>query len=79
MKRTQIYLDEDLLYFLKVESKIQGKRMSSIIRELLMKSFSKKSKSANFIDNASGIWKDKKGEIEKGIRAMRKSKRNYER
>ena len=78
MKRTQIYLDDALLHFLKVESKLQGKRMSSIIREMLMKNFTKKSKSVSFIDNASGIWSDKNENIDKHIRSLRKSKRKYE-
>ena len=79
MKRTQIYLEEDLLHFLKVESKLQGKRMSSVIREMLMKNFKKKSKSIAFIDNAFGIWGDKKENVEKQIRELRKSSRKNER
>ncbi len=79
MKRTQIYLDEELLQFLKVESKLQGKRMSSLIRDLLMKNFKKKSKSTAFLDSAFGLWEDKTENIEKEIRELRKSKRSYER
>lgn len=79
MKRTQIYLDEELLYFLKVESKLQGKKMSGLIRDLLMKNFKKKSQSIAFIDNAAGLWKDKRENVEKQVRSLRKSKRNYER
>lgn len=79
MKRTQIYLDDNLLHFLKIESKLQRRRMSSIIREMLMKNFKKKSKGIDFIDNAAGLWKDKKENVEKQIRELRKSKRNYER
>ncbi len=75
MKRTQIYLEEDLLHYLKAESKLQGKRMSSIIRDMLMKNFKKKSKSIVFIDNAFGIWSDKNEDVEKQIRDLRKSTR----
>ncbi len=79
MKRTQIYLEEDLLHFLKIESKMQGKRMSSIIREMLMRNFKKKSKSIAFLDNAFGIWSDKKENVDKQIRALRKNTRTNER
>ena len=79
MKRTQIYLDENLIHFLKIESKARGKRMSSVIRELLMKNFTKKSKSIAFLDNAFGIWNDKKENVDKQIRALRKNTRSYER
>lgn len=79
MKRTQIYLEEDLLHYLKAESKLRGKRMSSIIREMLMKNFKNKSKSIAFIDNAYGIWSDKKENVDKEIRDLRKSTRKNER
>jgi len=53
--------------------------MSSIIREMLMKNFKNKSKSIAFIDNAYGIWSDKKENVDKEIRDLRKSTRKNER
>ncbi|HED05324.1 MAG TPA: ribbon-helix-helix protein, CopG family [Ignavibacteria bacterium] len=35
MKRTQIYIDEDLMQILKIQSKLKSKTVSEIIRDAL--------------------------------------------
>jgi hypothetical protein len=65
-----------LLHFLKIESKLKGKKMLSIIRDILSKSLKQKSKSTDFIDQIDGLWKDKTESIDSEIRQLRKSRRN---
>ena len=78
MKRTQIYLDENLLNYLKAESIHQGKRMSRIIRDILMKSFKNKTKNTKFVDDIFGLWKDKSDDVDSQIRILRKNSRKYD-
>jgi len=75
MKRTQIYLDDELLNVLKMQSKLKNKRMSNIIRETLREKFLKKKKRVSLLSNAAGIWKDRKFDVEKHVRSLRKGKR----
>ena len=74
MKRTQIYLDEDIFQVLKQESKLKKKNISSIIRDTLREKFMKK-KSSDSMDRAAGIWKDREIDPEKYIRNLRKGTR----
>ena len=74
MKRTQIYLEEDILQVLKKESLIKKKNISSIIRDTLREKFLNK-KSTNTIDEAAGIWKDRDFDTEDYVRNLRKGKR----
>lgn len=75
MKRTQIYLDEDILRYLQMESKIKHKRMSSLIRDILRKSISKKKLNLSAIESSFGIWKDRDFDVDKYIRNLRKGNR----
>ena len=60
MRRTQIYLDDEIYEILKKESLILGKSTSQIIRENLKKNLVNKSnKISNAIDDSKGAWKDK--------------------
>ena len=76
MKRTQIYLEEDILQVLKKESLIKKKNISSIIRDTLREKFLNK-KSTNTIDEAAGIWKDRDFDVEKRTREMRKDRKTW--
>jgi len=78
MKRTQIYLDETLLYLLKEESKKQGKSMSEIIRQKLWTSFRSEDRKKILLDlfkKVFGLWKDRKVDPEIYIRRIRKGDR----
>lgn len=70
MKRTQIYLDEDILQILKKESQLKRKNISSIIRDTLREKFMKK-KDMDAVKAAAGIWKNRNFDVEKYIRNFR--------
>ncbi|MHB1685920.1 MAG: hypothetical protein ACYCVH_00850 [Ignavibacteriaceae bacterium] len=74
MKRTQIYLDEDIFHVLKRESEIKKKNISSIIRDTLREKFMKK-KHSNAVEAAAGIWKDRDFDVEEYIRNLREDDR----
>ena len=76
MKRTQIYLDEEIYKYLKAESKRTGKSLSEIIREKLRTDIKKsKENLLEAIKETAGIWQYKTEDIEKTIRMLRKGKR----
>lgn len=74
MKRTQIYLEEDIFQVLKKESEIKKKNISSIIRDTLREKFLSK-KHSNAVKETAGLWKDRDFDVEKHIRNLRKSNR----
>jgi hypothetical protein len=67
MKRTQIYLDDELFDVLKMESQLTDQGISSIIRDVLRNKFLKKDKRVELIDKFSGLWKDRNFNIDKYI------------
>ena len=76
MKRTQIYLDEEIYKYLVEESKKTGKSISELIREKLRKEINKNTqKLIENIRKTSGIWKDRKFDTESYIRNLRKGNR----
>lgn len=75
MKRTQIYLDEDLMQTLKIQSKVKSKTVSEIIREVLKEKFLKKKQRKQFFSNAAGLWKYKRFDVDNYVRNIRKGKR----
>ncbi len=77
MRRTQIYLDDEIYEILKKESLILGKSTSQIIRENLKKNLVNKSnKISDAIDDSKGAWKDKSDfKINDFIRKLRKGNR----
>jgi hypothetical protein len=74
MKRTQIYLDDDIFQVLKKESQLTRKNISSIIRDTLRDKFMKK-KYSNAVDETAGIWKDKDFNVDEYIRNLRTDNR----
>ncbi len=74
MKRTQIYLDEDILQVLKKESHLKKKNISSIIRDTLREKFLKK-KHLNAVEETAGLWKDRDFDVEEYVRNLRKGSR----
>ncbi len=75
MKRTQIYLDDELIKVLKIQSKLRNKKMSFLIREALAEKYLKKQNRVMLLKNAAGIWKNRRFDVEKHLRRLRKSKR----
>ncbi len=77
MRRTQIYLDDEIYEILKKESLILGKSASQIIRENLKKNLVNKSnKISDAIDDSKGAWKDNPDfKINDFIRKLRKGNR----
>jgi negative regulator of replication initiation len=77
MRRTQIYLDDEIYEILKKESSILGKSASQIIRENLKESIlNRQEKIIKAIDDSKGAWKDKTDfEVNGFIRKLRKGNR----
>ncbi len=76
MKRTQIYLDEEIYKYLKEESKKTGKSISELIREKLKKEINQnKENLLKTIKEVAGIWSYKNEDVDNYIRNMRKGKR----
>ncbi|AMM39914.1 ribbon-helix-helix protein, CopG family [Candidatus Desulfofervidus auxilii] len=74
MKRTQIYLSDDLYFELKNRSK---RSISETIRQILRENLmpNKKEKILSSIDEAFGLWQDRKFDTETYIRNIRKGTR----
>jgi predicted CopG family antitoxin len=76
MKRTQIYMDEETYGNLRRESKIKGVSISEIIRESVQKKLSGKvERMLRATDSVSGLWKDRRFDVDEFIRAARKDRR----
>lgn len=75
MKRTQIYLPEEMMRQLKKESKKSGKSISAIIRERIRAGGKKV---ANNIvaasDEACGAWKNRSSDVYRDIRKLRRDR-----
>jgi len=72
MKRTQIYIDEETYGSLKRESKLKGISISEIIRDSVQKKFSSRvEKMIRATDSVSGLWKDRRFDVDEFIREVR--------
>ncbi len=75
MKRTQIYIDDDIFSFLEKESKTVHRSISEIIRESIKEKYQYQSNVLIKRMNAVfGIWKKKNLDVNKYIRTMRKDR-----
>ena len=76
MKRTQIYIDENIYSYLEKESKIKRTSISKIIRESIQERMSGKTlKIIKSMERVSGIWKDRDFDVDKYIRTARKDRK----
>ncbi len=76
MKRTQIYLDEEIYKYLKEESKKTGKSISELIREKLKKELNQnKENLLKAIKEVAGIWSYQTEDVEEFVRSIRRGKR----
>jgi len=75
MKRTQIYIDEDTLEYLRRESRIMGVTISELIRQTLRdRKTQNAEKILSALDSVSGIWKNRRFDTERYIRALRRDR-----
>jgi len=75
MKRTQIYIDEDTLEYLRRESRIMGVTISELIRQTLRgRKTQSVEKILSALDSVSGIWKNRRFDPERYIRALRRDR-----
>lgn len=75
MKRTQIYLEEETLEYLKNESKTSGKTVSQLIRECIsIQKYNKSNELLKRMESAFGIWKDRDFDVDEYIRDLRKDR-----
>ena len=76
MRRTQIYLDEEIYKYLKEESKKTGKSISELIREKLKKEINQnKENLLKVIKEVAGIWNYQAEDVESFVRDIRKGNR----
>ncbi|OGW27201.1 MAG: hypothetical protein A2X59_03245 [Nitrospirae bacterium GWC2_42_7] len=76
MKRIQIYIDEETYENLRRESRRKGVSISEIIRESVQKKMSgKMDKMLRATDSVSGLWKDRRFDVDEFIRPARKDRR----
>lgn len=76
MKRTQIYIDENIYNILERESHLKNKSVSELIRKSLFEKMDNKVEDIiKKTDNVFGIWKDKKVDAEEYIRTVRKDRK----
>lgn len=76
MKRTQIYLDEEIFQFLEKESRIKHKSMSEIIRESIKnKMKSKKDEIVIKMLAVAGLRKKDKSDPDRYIRNLRRDRK----
>jgi len=79
MKRTQLYLDEEIHSILTVLSKQKKRTISSLVREAIVEKYGKKEEvdKLKLCERVAGIWKDRKdiSDVEKYLRRLRKDTR----
>jgi len=76
VRRTQIYIDETTYGNLKKESSLKGLSISEIIRESVQKKLgSRVERMLRATDSVSGIWKDRRFDVDGFVRAARKDRK----
>jgi hypothetical protein len=78
MKRTQLYLDDDLWQTLRVRAKQSGSTVSELVRDALRKTFLDSSANRErVLRSVVGLWKDRTdlGSTEEYVRSLRKDTR----
>jgi predicted CopG family antitoxin len=75
MKRTQIYIDDDIFSFLEKESKTIHKSISEIIRQSIKDKYQYQSKVLlKRLNSIYGIWKNKNFDTDQYINNIRKDR-----
>jgi hypothetical protein len=80
MKRTQLYLDEDMARRLAAESRRRGTTVSELVRDALLKGYGRGAGDDRraIIDRLAGVWRDRTdlGATAAVIRRLRASARS---
>ncbi len=77
MKRTQIYLDEELFDMLEIESREGHKSISELIRDSIYEKYGYRSiVIKKRLESVFGLWKNRKFDTDKYIRELRKDRLN---
>jgi len=77
MRRTQIYLSDDLYFELKNRSRKSKKSISEVIRQTLKENLmsNKKEQILSSVNEAFGLWQNREFDIDFYIRNIRKGTR----
>ena len=79
MRRTQLYLDDDMARILSAVSRQKGTTVSGLVRQCIREKFARLAKTdkATLARELGGLWKDRKdiGSIDSHIRGLRKGTR----
>ena len=79
MKRTQLYLDDDIAKILSTVSRQKGQTISELVRECVREKFGRKENidKAELARQLGGVWKNRKdlGETKKYVRRLRRDTR----
>ena len=61
MKRTQLYLDEDMARLLAAESRRQGTTVSALVRDAVLRGYGRRADDdrGGIIDRLAGVWADR--------------------
>lgn len=75
MKRTQIYIDEDVFSFLEKESKTARRSISEIIRESIKEKYRYKSNGLmKRLHSVFGMWSTRDIDVNKYIKSIRRDR-----
>lgn len=78
MKRAQIYIDEETYGNLEQESRRKGLSISEIIRESVQTRMSSRvEQMIRATDSVSGLWKDRRFDVDAFIRGARKDRKAW--
>lgn len=76
MRRTQIYIDDSIYTFLKSEGMKKKKTISDIIRETIREKMERKVDTLlKTTEEAFGLWRDKKFNVDAYVRKSRKDRK----
>jgi Ribbon-helix-helix protein, copG family len=79
MKRTQLYLDEEMSRLLTAESRRRGTTVSALVREAVVATYGRRTADEGraVIHRLAGVWaeRDDLGETEEFVRGLRRSVR----
>ncbi|HJW70902.1 MAG TPA: CopG family transcriptional regulator [Candidatus Binatia bacterium] len=79
MKRTQLYLDEEMSRLLAAESRQRGTTVSSLVRDAIATRYGTRAAPDRraIIDRLAGVWKDRNNvDAERWLRGLRVSRRS---
>jgi hypothetical protein len=79
VKRTQLYLDEEMARLLAAEGRRRGTTVSELVRDAIVRRYGRQAKEDRgaIIERLAGVWADRKdiGDGDDFVRRMRRSAR----